>query len=78
MLALTSPKARRSASPTANWPGGRHPWYGKERWRGHGALTLQHAYAISRLGERWSDEASPAWQPDPEWGVPELEPDWEA
>ena len=23
-----------------DWPGGRHPWHGKERWRGHGVVML--------------------------------------
>ena len=32
-----------------DWPGGRHPWYGKAAWRGHGVLMLQRpadAYAV--------------------------------
>jgi hypothetical protein len=37
--------------PPGDWPtpDGRHPWHGKERWHGHGALMLQRpgdAYAI--------------------------------
>ena len=27
--------------PEGDWPGGRHPWHGKFRWRGHGVLQLQ-------------------------------------
>jgi hypothetical protein len=37
------------AYPDGQWPGGRHPWHGKERWRGHGVLQLQRpgeAYAV--------------------------------
>jgi hypothetical protein len=29
------------AYPDGDWPGGRHPWHGKDRWRGHGVLQLQ-------------------------------------
>jgi hypothetical protein len=32
-----------------DWPGGRHPWFGKSAWRGHGTLMLQRsgdAYSI--------------------------------
>lgn len=32
-----------------DWPGGRHPWYGKAAWRGHGTLMLHRpgeAYAV--------------------------------
>ncbi len=37
--------------PPGKWPtrSGRHPWHGKESWRGHGTLMLQRpgeAYAI--------------------------------
>jgi hypothetical protein len=39
------------AFPPGPWPidGGRHPWHGKRRWKGHGALMLQRprdAYAV--------------------------------
>ncbi len=35
--------------PPGDWPGGEHPWRRKERWHGHGVLTLQRpgdAHAI--------------------------------
>ena len=41
LLALYIPEGSELAYPEGDWPGGRHPWEGKNRWRGHGVLQLQ-------------------------------------
>lgn len=41
LLALYIAEGSALAYPHGDWPGGRHPWQGKERWRGHGVLQLQ-------------------------------------
>jgi Protein of unknown function (DUF402) len=41
LLALFVAAGSQLAYPDGDWPGGRHPWFGKERWRGHGVLQLQ-------------------------------------
>jgi Protein of unknown function (DUF402) len=41
LLALYIAEGSELAYPEGDWPGGRHPWHGKERWRGHGVLQLQ-------------------------------------
>ena len=41
LLALYIAEGSELAYPDGDWPGGRHPWHGKERWRGHGVLQLQ-------------------------------------
>jgi Protein of unknown function (DUF402) len=41
LLALYVANGSALAFPDGDWPGGRHPWHGKERWRGHGVLQLQ-------------------------------------
>jgi hypothetical protein len=41
LLALYIAGDSELAYPDGDWPGGRHPWHGKDRWRGHGVLQLQ-------------------------------------
>jgi hypothetical protein len=41
LLALYVAEGSELAYPDGDWPGGRHPWHGKDRWRGHGVLQLQ-------------------------------------
>lgn len=41
LLALFVAEGSELAYPDGDWPGGLHPWHGKERWRGHGVLQLQ-------------------------------------
>ena len=41
MLALYIAEGSELSYPDGDWPGGHHPWYGKERWGGHGVLQLQ-------------------------------------
>jgi Protein of unknown function (DUF402) len=41
LLALYIAEGSELAYPDGDWPGGRHPWHGKDRWRGHGVLQLQ-------------------------------------
>lgn len=41
LLALYVAEGSKLEYPDGDWPGGRHPWRGKERWRGHGVLQLQ-------------------------------------
>lgn len=41
LLALYVAEGSELAYPEGDWPGGRHPWEGKSRWRGHGVLQLQ-------------------------------------
>lgn len=41
LLALFVAEGSELAYPEGDWPGGLHPWHGKERWRGHGVLQLQ-------------------------------------
>jgi len=49
LLAIYVPPGSELAFPEGDWPGGRHPWYGREHWSGHGVLQLQRpgeAHAI--------------------------------
>jgi uncharacterized protein DUF402 len=41
LLALFVAEGSELAYPGGDWPGGLHPWHGKERWHGHGVLQLQ-------------------------------------
>lgn len=41
LLALYVAEGSELAYPDGDWPGGRHPWHGKGRWRSHGVLQLQ-------------------------------------
>ena len=41
LLAIYVPGGSELAFPDGDWPGGRHPWHGHDRWRGHGVLQLQ-------------------------------------
>ena len=41
LLAVFVAEGSELAYPDGDWPGGRHPWHGKNRWRGHGVLQLQ-------------------------------------
>jgi hypothetical protein len=41
LLALFVAEGSELAYPDGDWPGGFHPWHGKERWHGHGVLQLQ-------------------------------------
>ncbi len=41
LLALFVAEGSDLAYPDGDWPGGLHPWHGKERWHGHGVLQLQ-------------------------------------
>ena len=49
LLALYLAEGTRFAFPDGDWPGGRHPWYGRDAWSGHGVLGLHRpgdAYAV--------------------------------
>ncbi len=51
LLATYVPEGTPFEFPEGSWPtsNGRHPWHGRERWKGHGLLMLQRpgdAYAI--------------------------------
>jgi len=49
LLAIYVPGGSALRFPDGDWPGGRHPWHGRERWEGHGVLQLQRpgeAHAI--------------------------------
>lgn len=41
LLALFVTGGSELAFPEGDWPGGVHPWSGRERWTGHGVLQLQ-------------------------------------
>jgi hypothetical protein len=41
LLAIYVPGGSELAFPDGDWPGGRHPWQGHDRWQGHGVLQLQ-------------------------------------
>ncbi len=48
-LALYLPEGAPFGFPDGRWPGGRHPWHGREAWHGHGVLMLHRpddAYAV--------------------------------
>lgn len=40
LLVTYTPEGTPFAFPDGDWPGGRHPWYGRSAWRGHGVLAL--------------------------------------
>ena len=51
LLATYVPEGTPFEFPEGSWPtsNGRHPWHGRERWKGHGLLMLQRpgeAHAI--------------------------------
>ena len=41
LLALYVAEGSKHEYPEGDWPGGKHPWQPKDRWRGHGVLQLQ-------------------------------------
>ena len=44
--------------PDGNWPtaNGLHPWHGKDRWHGHGVLTLQLPGRMHAIWAFWRGE----------------------
>jgi hypothetical protein len=63
LLALFVPPGSALAFPEGDWPGGLHPWHGRDHWRGHGVLQLQRPAEAHAVWVFWSgpDRALGAW-----------------
>jgi hypothetical protein len=48
LLVTYTPPGTPFAFPDGDWPGGRHPWHGRNAWSGHGTLALH------RPGDRYA------------------------
>jgi Protein of unknown function (DUF402) len=44
LLVTYTPPGTPFAFPEGNWPGGRHPWHGRDVWSGHGTLALHRPH----------------------------------
>jgi hypothetical protein len=55
LLATYIPEGTPFGFPDGDWPidGGRHPWAGRERWTGHGALMLQRPHEAHAVWAFW-------------------------
>jgi uncharacterized protein DUF402 len=63
LLALYMPEGGELAIAPGEFPGGAHPWSGKERWAGHGVLQLQRPGEMHAVWVFWAgaDRSHAAW-----------------
>ena len=53
LLASYLPAGAPFGFPDGDWPGGRHPWHGREGWEGHGVLMLQRPDESHAIWHFW-------------------------
>ena len=54
LLVLYMPEGGELAIAPGDFPGGAHPWSGKERWSGHGVLQLQRPGEMHAIWVFWT------------------------